>query len=101
RCEAAPFDRSRPNNDNSVSFWHGDVRVAQVHRLEQWQRKAALRLARKSRQNAGGWVPNRCTLKLRQRLGTEHRQSRVEIVDLVLQFGYSEECRTFDHIVAA
>ena len=43
---------------------HGDVWLSQINRLERWQRKAALRLVRKSDQSARGRISSYRALKL-------------------------------------
>ena len=82
-------DRSRPSSDpcscsstygqSSCGFWYSDVWLAQVNRLERWQRKAALCALRKSRQDERRRIAGHCIWKLRQRFGKIDRQLRAAV----------------------
>src|SRR5436309_885873 len=92
-------NRSQPSNDNSLSFWNGDVWLAQVNRLQRWQRKAAPRLFCKSRQDERGWITNHRTFELREQLRSEDRHPQINLVDLVLHLDFGKQCWPFDHLV--
>src|SRR5881394_3112429 len=73
---------------SDILFRRGDMRLAQIHRLERRQNKRAIRLASKLRQNSSGRMTNAHALKLRQRFDSKDWRPRSQTVESDSQFGF-------------